>query len=98
MGIELLGKPSIPQVLCRYSTFAGHEDISYWLTSTLNIGAGTTFTIPAGASFKFSSNPNPCFNVLGTLNIAERQIRRSSSQMNVKTAMALRSILTRTEP
>ncbi|HBG86077.1 MAG TPA: hypothetical protein DDW62_00845 [Marinilabiliaceae bacterium] len=70
MGIELIGETFNTSGTLPLYNFAGHTDISYWLTSTLNIGAGTTLTIPAGASFKFSSNPNPCFNVLGTLNIS----------------------------
>jgi hypothetical protein len=81
MGIELMGETFNTSGTLPLYTFAGHEDISYWLTSTLNIGAGTTFTIPAGASFKFrnagSSTITPCFNVLGTLNIngtAEKKV------------------------
>ena len=74
MGIELMGETFNTSGTLPLYTFAGHEDISYWLTATLNVGAGTTFTIPAGASFKLrnagSYTITPCFNVLGTLNVS----------------------------
>ncbi len=73
MGIELIGETFNTSETLPLYNFAGYPDITYWLTATLTVGAGTTFTIPEGASFKFwnggTSTPNPCINVLGRLEV-----------------------------
>ncbi len=71
MGIELIGETLNTSGTLPIYTFAGYPNITYWLTSTLTVGAGTTFTVPAGASFKRNTDNYlyNCFDVKGTLNI-----------------------------
>ncbi len=70
MGVELIGEAFNTSGTMPLYTFAGHENITYWLQSTLTVNAGVTLTIPAGASFKRNRNYQfyNLFDVKGTLN------------------------------
>lgn len=71
MGIELIGETFTTSGTLPLYNFAGHPDISYWITGTLTVESGVTLTVPAGTSFKRNQDGflYNCFHVKGALNI-----------------------------